>query len=339
MKKKFKLLILFILVFCLASCSSKTKTVDPIPFKNKITQYENSVGYVLSYDRTGRVLTGYSSSFVYSKNEEATFVVTGNRIIKPDYTYKIVIDDTVMDATYIGSDSKLNLAVLSFDSSKYDASPLKNIETDNIMVGNTIYVSMLARYSSKLENNLSISEGIISSKEATLCSSDYLYNCNNYFLVDNVSYDSSIGAPMFDYYGNLVGVVSYVGYKESNNVFSYVSRVEDVKFSIDNILKGNKFSKGDLHVNVKSYEDLKVEEKALVKLTNIKSTDVIITSTTGASKSSGVELNSRIVSIDSKEINNKTDLVEVISEYMKDDTVKLKIEIEDNVYKTYSIRL
>ena len=336
MKKKFRIFIIFLLVFCLASCSSGEKL---IPFEDNLSSYDNSVGYVLSYDRTGRIVTGYSSAFVYSKNDEATFIVTGNKIIKNEYTYKFVIEDNFIECEVIGSDSKLNLAVLSFDSDEYNAKPLARKKEANLSVGNTIYVDMLSKYSSKLEEYLSISKGMISQENVTLCTNDYLLNCNNYMLIDNASYEEAIGAPVFDYFGNLSGVVSYIGYAKYNNVLSYVSKIEDVVFSVDNILKGNKTFKEDLHIEVKSYEDLKDDEKSQVALSNIKSVDVIITNVTGVSQSNGVEKFAKLVSVDGVEIINKTELVSLMSKYRRNDIVKIVVEIEDEVFKTYSIRL
>lgn len=329
------MLVLFTLVGC---SSSKTEKRELKRLDERYPAYlKESVGYILSYDRTGKVLTGYSSAFVYKKNSSTSYIVTSNSITSTDYKYKFVIDEVDVECELIGSDKYLNLAVLSFDNDLYNVEALDKGLSSNMKVGNSIHVSMLGSYSSHLEDNMTLSKGVIGSKSATYCLNDYVFSCNNYMIIDNVAVSTGQGAPVLDYYGNVVGVVSYVPYKDNNNVLSYVSTIEQVDRAIDNVLKNNKYARADLHIDVKEYKDLSASVKETIEIDNVQSDDLIITKVTGFAQGAGVPVNSRIVSIDDVEVRDKKDLIEILYTYNSGDSIELMVEISSDVYETFTI--
>ena len=334
-----KVILSMLVLFTLVGCSSsKTEKRELKRLNERYPTYlKESVGYILSYDRTGKVLTGYSSAFVYKRNESSSYIVTSNSIVAETYTYRFVIDNKTIDCNYIGSDQYLNLAILSFDSEVYKVSALDKGLSSNLKVGNSINVSMLATYSSHLEDNMTLSKGIIGSKNSTYCVSDYLFSCNNYFAIDNVSTASGEGAPVLDYYGNVVGVVSYVPYKNNNNIISYVSPIEQVDRAMDNVLKNNKHARADLHIEVQEYKDMLPSLKAVMNIQGLKSTDLIITKVTGFSQSAGVAIRSRLVSVNGIEIKDKASLVDVLYGFKSGDSIDIVVQVTTDIYKTHTI--
>ena len=336
-----KLILSMLVLFTLVGCSNSKIEKKELKVLDDLypTYLERSVGYILSYDRTGKVITGYSSAFVYKKNSSSSYIITSNSIVSDDYKYVFVINETRVECEYIGSDSNLNLAVLSFDNDLYKVMEIDKGASSNLKVGNSIHVSMLGSFSSHLEDNMTLSKGIISSKSATYCINNYLFSCNNYMVIDNVSVVSGQGAPVLDYYGHIVGVVSHVNYMDNNNVFSYVSTIEQVDRAINNVLKNNKYARGDLHVDTKEYYMLPSNIKETIEIADIKSSDVIISSVTGYSQSVGVPVNCKIVSLGGVDIKDKNHLVELMYGYDSGDSVVLKVQVSDDVYEEYTILL
>lgn len=336
-----KLILSMLVLFTLVGCSSSKTEKRELKLLDEVypTYLEESVGYILSYDRTGKVITGYSSAFVYKKNSSSTYIITSDSIVANEYKYVFVVNEKRVNCEYIGSDDSLNIAVLSFDNDLYKASAIDKGASSNMKVGNSIHVSMLGSFSSHLEDNMTLSKGIISSKSATYCTNNYLFSCNNYMIVDNVSVSSGQGAPVLDYYGNIVGVVSYVNYKDNNNVLGYVSTIEQVDRAINNVLKNNKYARGDLHIEVKEYYMLPTSVKDTILIDDIKSSDIIVHSVTGYSQGVNVPVNSKIISLDGVIVKDKNHLVELMYLYDSGDSVVLKVQVSNDVYQEYTIIL
>ena len=186
---------------------------------------------------------------------------------------------------------------------------------------------------------MTLSKGIIASKSSTYCVNNYLFSCNNYMVIDNVSVVSGQGAPVLDYYGHVVGVVSYVNYKDNNNVFSYVSTIEQVDRAINNVLKNNKYARGDLHIEIKEYSVLSSSIKETIEIDDIKFNDVIVSAVTGYAQSIGVPVNSKVIALDGVVIEDKNHLVELMYGYDFGDSATLKVQVGNDVYEEYTILL
>ena len=156
-------------------------------------------------------------------------------------------------------------------------------------------------------------------------------------LIDNVAVETGQGAPVLDYYGNVIGVVSYVPYDDNNNVLSYVSPIEQVDRAVDNVLKNNRYLRADLHVEIKEYKKLSKDIRESIDIENIKNSDVIITKVTGYAQGAGIPLNSKVISINDEIVNNKSELIDVLYKYNSGDSVELMVEVSSGVYETYTL--
>ena len=340
MSKKIFTMIFMLLALVVSGCSSETVKPEVEVFEEKYPTYlSESIGYMVSYDRTGKVKTGYTSAFIYDQSASHSYVLTSNAIIKDTYTYKFYVGNKVLDCTYIGSDSYLNVAILSFETMAHKVSKVDNGNYDNMLVGNSVYVPILGSYASHLDNQVTLSKGIVSSRSVTYCTNDYLFSCNNYMISDAVSVDTSKGAPVLDYYGNLIGVVAHIKHGEDNDALSYVVPEDVLKDAIDDILKTQKPSKADLHIEFGLYENLSLEVKEQVMLSDVESTDIIIKKVTGYAESVQVPVYSRVVSVDGTKVTSLNHLVDLLYDYKQGDVVKLEVESETGTTSKFNIKL
>lgn len=339
MNKKIFVAMFVLLSFVVCGCSSTVKPEVKL-FEEKYPTYLNeSVGYVVSYDRTGKVRTGYTSAFIYEESASHSYVITSNSIVKDTYTYKFFVGNKELECEYVGSDNYLNIAILSFETMANKVSKVDSGRYDNLLVGNSIYVPILGSYASHLDNQVTLSKGIVSSRSVTYCTNDYLYSCNNYMVSDAVSVETSKGAPVLDHYGNLVGVVSFIKHGEDNDALSYIVPEDVLDVAVNDILKTRKATKADLHIEFGVYENLSLEVKEQVMLSNVEPTDVIIKKVTGYAESVQVPVYSKIISVDGIEILSLNHLVDVLYEYKQGDVVKLEVEVETGVPQKFNIKL
>ena len=164
------------------------------------------------------------SGFVISKDG---YIVTNYHVI--DEASKItvtLVDGKSYDATLVGGDEENDIAVLKVDATGLDTVVIGS--SDNLVVGDQVYAignplgeltfSLTGGYVSALDRNVTMSDG----------------RRMNYIQTDTAINSGNSGGPLFDQYGQVVGIVSA---KLSNNGDSTEASVEGVGFAIpiDNV--------------------------------------------------------------------------------------------------------
>ena len=164
------------------------------------------------------------SGFVISQDG---YIVTNYHVI--DEASKITVtfvDGKSYDATLVGGDEENDIAVLKVDATGLDTVVIGS--SDNLVVGDQVYAignplgeltfSLTGGYVSALDRNVTMSDG----------------RRMNYIQTDTAINSGNSGGPLFDQYGQVVGIVSA---KLSNNGDSTEASVEGVGFAIpiDNV--------------------------------------------------------------------------------------------------------
>ena len=164
------------------------------------------------------------SGFVISQDG---YIVTNYHVI--DEASKItvtLVDGKSYDATLVGGDEENDIAVLKVDATGLDTVVIGS--SDNLVVGDQVYAignplgeltfSLTGGYVSALDRNVTMSDG----------------RRMNYIQTDTAINSGNSGGPLFDQYGQVVGIVSA---KLSNNGDSTEASVEGVGFAIpiDNV--------------------------------------------------------------------------------------------------------
>ena len=164
------------------------------------------------------------SGFVISQDG---YIVTNYHVIEDASKITVtLVDGKSYDATLVGGDEENDIAVL-----KVDATGLATVvigSSDNLVVGDQVYAignplgeltfSLTGGYVSALDRNVTMSDG----------------RRMNYIQTDTAINSGNSGGPLFDQYGQVVGIVSA---KLSNNGDSTEASVEGVGFAIpiDNV--------------------------------------------------------------------------------------------------------
>ena len=164
------------------------------------------------------------SGFVISQDG---YIVTNYHVIEDASKITVTfVDGKSYDATLVGGDEENDIAVL-----KIDAAGLATVvigSSDNLVVGDQVYAignplgeltfSLTGGYVSALDRNVTMSDG----------------RRMNYIQTDTAINSGNSGGPLFDQYGQVVGIVSA---KLSNNGDSTEASVEGVGFAIpiDNV--------------------------------------------------------------------------------------------------------
>ena len=164
------------------------------------------------------------SGFVISQDG---YIVTNYHVIEDASKITVtLVDGKSYDATLVGGDEENDIAVLKVDATGLDTVVIGS--SDNLVVGDQVFAignplgeltfSLTGGYVSALDRNVTMSDG----------------RRMNYIQTDTAINSGNSGGPLFDQYGQVVGIVSA---KLSNNGDSTEASVEGVGFAIpiDNV--------------------------------------------------------------------------------------------------------
>ena len=210
-------------------------SVSNVTTKEPLTAAQISATYVnATVGTTTEINTNVYGQVVQTAASGSGFVISQDGYIVTNYhvideASKITVtfvDGKSYDATLVGGDEENDIAVLKIDAAGLDTVVIGS--SDNLVVGDQVYAignplgeltfSLTGGYVSALDRNVTMSDG----------------RRMNYIQTDTAINSGNSGGPLFDQYGQVVGIVSA---KLSNNGDSTEASVEGVGFAIpiDNV--------------------------------------------------------------------------------------------------------
>lgn len=255
------------------------------------------------------------SGFVLTKDG---YIVTNYHVVKDAETVKVTLyhGDTY-DATYVGGDEDYDIAVIKVEAA--DLTPVVLGNSDHLNVGDEV----LAIGNPLGELTFSMSEGIASSVNRAINVSGTPFNMIQVTCAIN---PGNSGGPLFNRYGEVVGIVSakYSSYS-SNSVegLGFAIPMNDVVAMIQDIMTNGYISnKPYLGINGGTM----TEQMASQYRYEVKS-GVFIYSVedNGAAQKAGLQMGDVITAIDETEITSLEDLTAVKKKYSAGDTATFTI--------------
>ena len=208
---------------------SNVTTKEPLTAAQIYATYVNAAVGITTEINTnvyGQVVQTAASGSGFIITQDG-YIVTNYHVIEDASKITVtLVDGKSYDATLVGGDEENDIAVL-----KVDATGLSTVvigSSDSLVVGDQVYAignplgeltfSLTGGYVSALDRNVTMSDG----------------RRMNYIQTDTAINSGNSGGPLFDQYGQVVGIVSA---KLSNNGDSSEASVEGVGFAIpiDNV--------------------------------------------------------------------------------------------------------
>ena len=311
--------------------SVSTRTADAVTVKNvdgktamsDADVYRATVNSVVSINITG--IAGYNfygqpvesaasgSGFILSTDG---YIVTNYHVVEDAETVKVTLyNGETYDATYIGGDKDYDIAVIKIEASGLQAVTLGDSST--LSVGDRV----LAIGNPLGELTFSMSGGMVSSANRAINVSGTPFNM--------IQTDASInpgnsGGPMFNIYGEVVGIVSA---KYSSSAMSSSGSIEGIGFAIpindvyamiqDIITNGYVTNKPYLGITGGS---MTAQMAAQYRFDQETGVFVYSVEEGGAADKAGFEMGDIITKIDDNEIKTMNDLTAAKNKYSAGDT-------------------
>ena len=327
-KNEIKLLYTFIILFIVCAFLLLFNIVlvlsNPIKIEERnFDTVSNSVVSIHTY--TGNTQNKKGSGFIYKVAKDKAYILTNNHVIENVTSVKVyVTEEKSVDATILGHDNYLDVAVLSIENNNYKA--LKINKENDLNIGDIVYT-----IGTPLNNEFynSTSSGIIS-KVSRL---HYENNSNENILMDMIQTDilsnpGNSGGPLFNEKLEVIGIcTSNIDVNYGLSGISFAVPIKHVMNKITELETNKEVSKRKIDnvkiVDVKDSEEL--YKNNLIDITK-EPYGVVVLETM---KESSLKKGDIILEIDNNIIKNIDYYNHYINIYSKDTKVKLKIKRND----------
>ena len=301
------------------------KTVDGKTAMTDAEVYAAGVNSVVSINVTGTSGTNFfgqpvktasaGSGFVLTKDG---YIVTNYHVVKDADTVKVTMyNGDEYDAKYVGGDEDYDIAVIKVEAT--DLQPVTLGDSDKLNVGDHV----LAVGNPLGELTFSMSGGMVSSVNRAINVSGTPFNM--------IQTDASInpgnsGGPMFNQYGEVVGIVSakYSSYSNSSvEGLGFAIPINDVFAMIQDIMTNG-------YITNKPYLGITggsmTEQMAAQYRYDIKEGVFVYSVEEGkAAEKAGLQMGDVITKVDDHDIKSMEDLTAVKKQYAAGDTSTLTI--------------
>ena len=256
-------------------------------------------GFVITED--GYILTNYH-------------VIDGASSIQVSF-----IDGTTYDATLVGGEEENDIAVLKIEAT--GLTPVLIGDSDNVRVGE----SVVAIGNPLGELTFSMTQGIISARDRSITMENG--NVMNMLQTDVAINSGNSGGPLFDMYGQVIGITSAKLSSSSSSEatiegLGFAIPINDVKDMVTDIMEnGYVTGKPYMGITVSTVPESISERYGMSQGALVESVD-----SSSCAASAGLQEGDIITAIDGQTVISSAELVEAKKNYSAGDTVTLQVE-------------
>lgn len=257
------------------------------------------------------------SGFVISQDG---YILTNYHVIDEASTIKVAFSDgTTYDATLVGGEEGNDIAVLKIEAT--GLTPVIIGNSDEIRVGEAV----VAIGNPLGELTYTMTQGIVSAKDRSITMSDG--TVMNMIQTDTAINSGNSGGPLFDMYGQVIGITSA---KLSGNSTSeatieglgFAIPVNDIKDMVTDIIEhGYVTGKPYLGITVKTIPENVAKEYNIAQGAQVQSVDE-----SSCSAKAGLQVGDIITALDDKPIVSSAELIETLKEYQSGQTVAFSVD-------------
>lgn len=306
----------------------------------------DAVAMVSSYQNNTLISTG--SAFVYKTDDNYGYLLTNHHVV--DGADKVTVtmsDDKEAEATVLGGDEYLDLAVLRIDKS--NVSMVANIGTsEDMKLGDTIFTVGTPMGE---EYRGTVTSGILSGKDRMVSVStsnntfeDYTEYSNDW-VMRVLQFDASInpgnsGGPLLNVNGEVIGICSLKLASEEVEGMGFAIPIEYAMNHIETLEKGEAISWPVLGVSmVNASDSAGLYRNRIMIDRNITEGVVVVQAEKGSGAyDAGLTTGDVITKIDGKEVKDSAYLRYELYQHQAGDTIKVTY-IRDGKEHTVDIKL
>ena len=318
--------LLLICLLSLYSLSASNDVASAVAVQNAFTQVaQKGTPAVVRIDvMQESTIMSFGSGFMFRRDKEKVYILTNNHVVSSVVSNKnfhlrlTLHDDRQFPATLLGHDERTDLAVVAFEPDEKANFQLVTMgDSSQIKVGNWV-IGIGNPYGF----NNSVTVGVVSALgRAMLGGASY---ATDYIQTDAAINSGNSGGPLFDIYGKVIGINSWIASKSGDNSgLAFAIPINTALNIIDTLVANRPVEYPWLGVVVASVTDARLRETLGLQFEHGACITQII-------KDSPADINEIsvgdvILAIDGKEVRDANAVVWMISRHKPGDTVELTL--------------
>lgn len=234
--------------------SSVGASSDKTGISASVAKIYDSVVMVENYQNNA--LYGTGTGFVYKKDNKYGYLLTNYHVINGAKSIKVVLsNDESVEATYVGGDQYLDLAVI-----KISASKVLNVATigssENSKIGDTVFTVGSPEGSTYRG---SVTSGILSGKDRIVSVAVDSSNVEDYAMkvlqTDAAVNPGNSGGPLVNINGEVVGIISMKIVDDEIEGMGFAIPIEDVMAHISDLESGKAIERPMIGISLINVKD------------------------------------------------------------------------------------
>ncbi|MCF7933975.1 MAG: trypsin-like peptidase domain-containing protein [Spirochaetia bacterium] len=193
------------------------------------------------------------SGVIFRKDGTTFYILTNDHVAADANSIEVVLDDgRVYDAQLVGTDSRRDLAIVSFESDETDV-PIANLgDSNDLKVGDWVLAM-----GSPFGYVSSVTAGIVS---ALGRSGRDINNLNDFIQTDAAINSGNSGGPLVNIYGEVVGINTWIAAPSGGSIgLGFAIPISNAKLIIDELIEFGQAVDGWLGISmleIEQYESL-----------------------------------------------------------------------------------
>lgn len=267
-----------------------------------------------SPDMAPRRATSLGSGFVYDAGTGTAMVVTNNHVIENADEIKVILsDNTKLDATLIGKDTKTDLALLRVKTNR-KLSPVKWADSDTARVGDWVLA-----IGNPFGLGGTVTAGIVSARARDIQAGPY----DDFIQTDASINRGNSGGPMFNVKGEVIGINTAIYSPSGGSVgigFAIPSNL--ARPIIEQLKTSGSIKRGWIGVRIQNVTDDIAQSLSLPKTYGAMVSNV---DDNGPAAKAGVKQGDVIISFNNHEVSEMRRLPRMVAETAMNSTVPVTV--------------
>lgn len=259
---------------------------------------------------------GLGSGVIVRRTNDTFYVLTNNHVAGKATKISIKLnDDRKFDGKLVGADERLDIALVSFESSDKSI-PVANLgDSDTVQTGD-----ICLAVGAPLGYSQSVTQGIVS---ATSRSEPGMSNISDFIQTDAAINQGNSGGPLVNIYGEVIGINTWIASQSGGSQgLGFAIPINNIKNAIDSFIKDGKVAYGWVGVSMNEITEEMRTDLGLKDKKGVFIGEVYLNS---PADKAGIKPGDYIVSINGKDIKDMNQFSRDIGGLQSGTTAKLGV--------------
>lgn len=243
---------------------------------------------------------GLGSGVIVRRDGNTLYVLTNHHVAGGASKISVKLnDEREFEGKLVGSDERIDIALVSFESSDKSIPVAPLGDSDNVMAGD-----ICLAFGAPLGYRQSVTQGIVS---AVGRDGSGIGNISDFIQTDTAINQGNSGGPLVNIYGEVIGINTWIASKSGGSQgLGFAIPINNVKNAIDSFISGGKIKYGWVGV---SLLDVSNEFKAELGVENIDGAFAAEVFTGSPAFKCGIKAGDYIIELNGKPVKSVNQLV------------------------------